>query len=115
MGKPRYRCPGCGQENLPALAFYYDKSKPAGKSSYCKDCTRLRQRERRARLAARTDSEMAAARPKSQRCQSCHETKPASEFYNSRSTPNALRYSCRRCSTAAVREWRNNRNKETDQ
>lgn len=117
MGKPRYRCPDCERENLAVLEFYFDKSKPAGRSTYCRECVRRRQRERRQRLSARTNAELATARPDSQRCNVCHVVKNTDQFYNSRSTPSALRYACKECSTQAVTEWRdrNRTNKETNQ
>lgn len=49
---PTHRCPAC-KRDLPLTAYYPCRSKPSGVQTYCRECSRPKDRENRRRYHAR--------------------------------------------------------------
>jgi hypothetical protein len=93
-------CGGCSDWK-PLDAFEAARpSKPTwdGKRFRCVACTSREQRASRQKYDARNKARPASTDP--QRCGSCRETKPASEFHRCATRPNGLAVYCKPCARA---------------
>lgn len=85
-------CSKCGQLKS-ADDFTLSKKNSDGLQSQCRSCVKARLDQRRTRLGQRTQIEI----PESKQCTTCHETKPADEFYRNKYLNDGLTYACKQC------------------
>lgn len=86
-------CPRC-QTTKPRSDFNRSRDCSDGHSAVCRDCRKLEQKAYRDRLAARNPPASAAP---FRRCPRCQVTKPAEDFYISRSHSSGLATFCKQC------------------
>lgn len=93
-------CLRCGN-NKPVTAENWYLRSNGRPTSYCKDCTKQYQRERRARLRARKAIEL----PDHKVCPGCGENKPADEFYRKADRPDGLYDYCKPCTDERYKQY----------
>src|SRR5690606_4483194 len=96
------RCPRCKQE-LPVTEFGQNQSKKDGLQSYCRECYRAYNRERRKKNAARQPDEIPT--PSEKRCPGCERELSANEFSKDQGSKDGLQGYCRECYRAYKREY----------
>lgn len=97
-------CSCCGKVK-PITAFNADKNLKDGHKGQCRECinAKVRARRARSRAALKLISEGTKC------CYRCHEKKPLSEFYKSRSRKDGHRPYCKTCTAEAQRRSYNKR------
>lgn len=86
------RCPRCGQTK-PIKAFYKNRTKPDGRSDWCKEC-------KKAHRYARRDIKVDV--PGQKQCTNCKVVKSESEFHRCKNRSDGLQARCKNCHKADV-------------
>lgn len=106
-GPPTKKCTTCG-EIKPLAQFYNSKASKDGKFPHCKECDRIKNKERlKARDKERSREKGMIEKPeekmpeentaKKKRCSSCGIAKLLKEFSNNKATRDGKCYSCKAC------------------
>jgi hypothetical protein len=86
-------CPGC-QTKKPLEQFYERRTRPNGRSLYCKECERKRARATQERYKAQPKPDLSGT---TKTCPGCATEKPIDQFHKSNATLDGYHSYCKRC------------------